>query len=74
MTAVDLDRRTRRRRASFASHRLVGWIDWEPRFVDGYAALGIPNGAGYSMTKRAGRLGGACAGADVVVNEAGIDP
>lgn len=52
------------RRASFASHRLIGWIYWDPRGIEGYAALGIPNGIGYYITTRAGRLGEA--GADVV--------
>jgi hypothetical protein len=58
------DWRARSRRASFASHRLIGWIYWDPRGIEGYAALGIPNGAGYYITTRAGRLGDA--GADVV--------
>ncbi len=58
------DWRARSRRAAFASHRLVGWIYWDPRGIEGYAALGVPNGTGYYVTTRAGRLGDA--GADVV--------
>ena len=56
--------RTRSRRASFASHRLIGWIFWDPRGIEAYTALGVPNGTGYYITTRAGRLGDA--GADVV--------
>lgn len=52
------------RRAAFASHRLIGWIYWEPRAIEAYTALGVPNGIGYYITSRAGRLGDA--GADVV--------
>jgi hypothetical protein len=58
------DWRTRSRRAAFASHRLIGWIFWDPRGIEDYAALGIPGGTGYYVTTRAGRLGDA--GADVV--------
>ncbi len=64
MTADVTDWRTRSRRASFASHRLVGWIYWDPRGIEGYAALGVPNGMGYYITCRAVRLGDA--GTDVV--------
>jgi hypothetical protein len=52
------------RRASFASHRLVGWIYWDPRAIELNAALGIPNGLGYYVTSRAAPL--LPAGADVV--------
>ncbi len=52
------------RRAAFASHRLVGWIYWDPRAVAAYEALGVPNGVGYYITSRAGLLGHA--GPDVV--------
>lgn len=31
-------------RASFASHRLIGWIYWDPVALANYAALGIDNG------------------------------
>ncbi len=58
------DWRTLSRRASFASHRLIGWIYWDPRGIEGYTGLGVPNGAGYYITTRAGRLGDA--GPDVV--------
>lgn len=56
--------RIRSRRAAFASHRLIGWIYWEPRGIAAYTALGVPNGIGYYVTTRAGRLGDA--GPDVV--------
>lgn len=64
MTGRGTDWRTRSRRASFASHRLIGWIFWDPRGIEGYAALGVPDGTGYYITTRAGRLGDA--GPDVV--------
>lgn len=52
------------RRAGFASHRLIGWIYWDPAGIDDYAALGVPNGIGWYVTTRAGFLGDA--GPDVV--------
>lgn len=52
------------RRASFASHRLVGWIYWDPRAIELNAELGIPNGLGYYVTSRAAPL--LPAGAEVV--------
>ncbi|MGB1381195.1 MAG: helix-turn-helix domain-containing protein, partial [Ilumatobacteraceae bacterium] len=51
-------------RAAFASHRLIGWIYWDPGGLERYAALGVPNSAGYYVTTRAGALGRA--GAEVV--------
>ncbi len=60
------DWRVLSRRASFTSHRLIGWIYWDPVGIDGYAALGVPDGLGYYVCTRAGRL---CdAGADVVTS------
>ncbi len=52
------------KRAAFVSHRLVGWVYWEPRGIEGYTALGVTNGFGYYVTTRAGLLGKA--GPDVV--------
>ncbi len=52
------------RRAAFQSHRLIGWIYWDPTAIANYAALGVPNGLGYYIATRAGRLGEA--GNDVV--------
>lgn len=49
---------------SLASHRLIGWIYWDPRAIELYAALGVPNGFGYYVTSRAAPL--LPAGADVV--------
>lgn len=50
--------------AALASHRLVGWIYWDPAAIAGYAALGVPDGAGYYITTRAASIAGA--GDDVV--------
>jgi hypothetical protein len=52
------------RRAAFESHRLIGWIFWDPVAIERYAALGVPNGAGYYIASRAAPL--AAAGADAV--------
>lgn len=52
------------RRAAFASHRLIGWIYWDPVAVANYAALGVPDGAGYYFATRGASLGDA--GDDVV--------
>lgn len=52
------------RRASFASHQLIGWIFWDPRAKDNLAALGVPDGLGHYITNRAAPL--AAAGAEAV--------
>lgn len=52
------------RRAGKASHRLVGWIYWEPEAVAAYAGLGVPDGLGYYIASRGAPL--AAAGNDVV--------
>jgi hypothetical protein len=41
---VSPDWRALAARASFASHRLIGWIYWDPGALASYAALGIDNG------------------------------
>lgn len=51
-------------RASFASHRLVGWIFWDPTAKDNLAALGVPGGLGHYIVNRAAPL--AAAGPEVV--------
>ncbi|MFM9112472.1 MAG: SCO6745 family protein [Actinomycetota bacterium] len=51
-------------RASLASHRLIGWIYWDPHGIEGYAKLGVPNGFGYYVATRCAPL--ASAGASVV--------
>lgn len=33
-------------RASFASHRLIGWIYWDPVAIEAYTQLGVENGFG----------------------------
>ncbi|MFZ9427244.1 MAG: SCO6745 family protein [Ilumatobacteraceae bacterium] len=43
-------------RASFASHRLIGWIYWDPRAIELYTELGVPNGIGYYAASRAAPL------------------
>jgi len=46
-------------RASRASHDLVGWIFWDPRAIENYAALGVPDGVGYYIATRMGPIAGA---------------
>jgi hypothetical protein len=53
------------RRASFASHRLVGWIFWDPVAISNYEACGVPNGLGYYIASRAAPL--AAAGDQAVI-------
>jgi hypothetical protein len=53
------------RRAALQSHRLVGWIYWDPAAIANYAALGVPDGAGYYIASRGAPL--AAAGNDAVV-------
>ena len=45
--------------AAFVSHRLIGWIYWDPDAIRAYSDLGIPDGFGYYVTTRAGKLGNA---------------
>ena len=45
--------------AAFVSHRLIGWIYWDPDAISAYSGLGIPDGFGYYVTTRAGKLGNA---------------
>lgn len=51
-------------RASLASHRVIGWIYWDPYGIAEYTKLGVPNGFGYYVATRCAPL--AAAGADVV--------
>jgi hypothetical protein len=51
-------------RLGLASPRLIGWIYWDPRAIELYTQLGIPNGFGYYVTSRAAPL--FPAGPDVV--------
>ncbi len=60
MTSADLDAAAWRdlsRRAALASHRLVGWIYWDPVAIERYAALGVPDGVGYYIATRGASLG-----------------
>jgi hypothetical protein len=52
-------------RAAFASHRLIGWIFWDPGAIERYAALGVPDGVGYYIASRAAPLAPAGNGAVV---------
>jgi len=54
---VSTDWRDLSRRAAFESHRLIGWIYWDPRAVANYAALGVPDGLGYYIASRGATLG-----------------
>ena len=47
------------RRAGFESHRLIGWIYWDPVGIEKYAALGVHDGLGYYVATRAAPLGDA---------------
>ena len=51
--------------ASLASHRLVGWIYWDPDAISRYAKLGVENGLGYYIASRCAPL--ANAGDEVVI-------
>lgn len=44
------------RRASFASHQLIGWIFWDPTAKENLAALGVPDGLGHYITNRGAPL------------------
>jgi hypothetical protein len=44
------------RRASFESHRLIGWIFWDPTAKDNLAALGVPDGLGHYIVNRGAPL------------------
>src|SRR3954453_23240365 len=43
-------------RASMASHRLIGWIYWDPVAIERYPALGVENGFGYYIASRGAPL------------------
>ncbi len=44
-------------RAGVACHDLVGWLMWDPRAIEGYRALGVPNGLGWIVAWRLAALG-----------------
>jgi len=46
-------------RASMASHRLIGWIYWDPSAIEAYTALGVENGFGYYVASRGAPLAAA---------------
>ncbi len=50
---------SRSTRGSMASHRLVGWIYWDPGAIERYAALGVPGGVGYYIASRGAPLAAA---------------
>jgi hypothetical protein len=53
---VSPDWRALSARASFASHRLIGWIYWDPVALENYATLGIDNGGVSYIVSRAAPL------------------
>ena len=53
------------KRASFASHRLIGWIFWDPGAQSELEALGVPGGMGHYIAYRGAPL--ASAGTEAVV-------
>lgn len=56
----DLDTwRGRSGAAALASHRLIGWIFWDPGGTGRYAELGVPDGAGWYFATRAAPLAAA---------------
>lgn len=42
--------------AALASHRLVGWMFWDPEGIDRYTALGVPDGFGWYIASRGAPL------------------
>lgn len=46
-------------RASLASHRLIGWIYWDPAAIARYADLGVDGGVGYYIASRCAPLAAA---------------
>lgn len=60
-------------RASFASHRLIGWVFWDPPAIERYAALGVPEGRGYYIATRAAPLA-AAGDAAVIASFVSIHP
>ena len=44
-------------RAGRVGHDLVGWMMWDPAAIERYAALGVPNGAGWIVAWRLAPLG-----------------
>ena len=52
------------RRAGVASHRLIGWIFWDPTAQKNHENLGVPGGMGHYIANRAAPL--AAAGTEAV--------
>lgn len=44
-------------RAGVAGHELVGWLMWDPAAIARYAALGVPDGAGWIVNWRLAPMG-----------------
>ena len=42
--------------AALASHRLVGWMFWDPYAIERYTSLGVPDGLGYYIASRGAPL------------------
>ncbi len=45
--------------AALVSHRLVGWMFWDPEGIERYTALGVPDGFGWYVASRGAPLLGA---------------
>lgn len=43
-------------RAALASHRLIGWMYWDPVAIERYTSLGVDNGFGFYVNSRAAPL------------------
>ncbi len=44
-------------RTGVACHHLIGWMMWDPAAVEGFAALGVPDGRGWVVSWRLASLG-----------------
>jgi hypothetical protein len=42
--------------AALASHRLIGWMFWDPEGIERYTALGVPDGFGWYINSRGAPL------------------
>ncbi|MEM9565366.1 MAG: hypothetical protein AAGA93_22275 [Actinomycetota bacterium] len=54
---VDADWLALTARTGVACHHLIGWMMWDPTAIDGFAALGVPEGRGWIVSWRLASLG-----------------
>ena len=57
LMSADIDWPILAARGGRAAHDLVGWLMWDQGAIDRYAALGVPNGAGWIVAWRLAPLG-----------------